>query len=99
MLSLSITDDAWADVTSARQFYQTREAWVADYFLETFLAEADSLTRFHGKHRKLFGLHKVKVGKFPAALYYRETAQEVVVVAVLDQRRDPQWIRRQLRTR
>ncbi len=99
MQSLTVTDDAWADVTAARQFYRAREAWVADYFLETFLTEAEALTRFHGKHRKAHGFHKVKVGKFPFALYYRDAADEIVVVAVLDFRRNPSWLRQQLSKR
>jgi hypothetical protein len=36
---------------------------------------------------------------FPFGIYYREHGDETLVVAILDLRRDPRWIRKQLRQR
>ncbi len=33
---------------------------------------------------------------FPSGIYYRETKSETQVIAVLDLRRDPNWIRKEL---
>ena len=37
--------------------------------------------------------------RFPFGIYYRETATETQVFAVLDLRRDPNWIRKELTDR
>jgi hypothetical protein len=34
--------------------------------------------------------------RFPFGIYYRETQSETQVLAVLDLRRDPNWIRKEL---
>jgi hypothetical protein len=34
--------------------------------------------------------------RFPFGIYYRETAEETQIVAVLDLRRAPAWIRKEL---
>jgi hypothetical protein len=36
---------------------------------------------------------------FPFGIYYRERGGETLVVAILDLRRNPKWIRKQLRQR
>jgi len=37
--------------------------------------------------------------RFPFGIYYREHSDETQVFAVLDLRRNPNWIRRELRKR
>lgn len=37
--------------------------------------------------------------KFPFGIYYRETADETQVYAILDLRREPTWIRAELLNR
>jgi hypothetical protein len=34
--------------------------------------------------------------RFPFGIYYRETAKETQVIAVLDLRKDPNWLRKEL---
>ena len=38
-------------------------------------------------------------GRFPFGIYYRDTEAATEVIAILDLRRDPFWIRRELRKR
>ena len=37
--------------------------------------------------------------RFSLGIYYRERGNDTLVAAVLDLRRDPKWIRKQLRQR
>jgi hypothetical protein len=39
------------------------------------------------------------VSRFPFAIYYRESGDEIKVFAILDLRRNPTWIRKELRHR
>ena len=52
---------------------------------------------YAGVHRKCFGYYRVLSRRFPYAVYYRIVGDEIQVWRVLDCRRDPEWIRRQLR--
>ena len=99
MRALTVTDDAWQDLRQGRLFYRGRENWLGDYFMETFFSEAASLLLFCGRHRRALGCHVVKMGRFPYSIFYRLLPDELVVVAILPQRRDPKWIRSQLRSR
>ncbi len=36
---------------------------------------------------------------FHLGIYYREEREDALVIAILDLRRDPRWIRKQLRQR
>jgi hypothetical protein len=41
-------------------------------------------------------LYRLLARRFPFGIYYRETEAETQVLAVLDLRRDPNWIRNEL---
>jgi hypothetical protein len=45
------------------------------------------------------GFHRLLSKRFPFAIYYERRADEVLIHAVLDCRRNPAWIRRRLRGR
>ena len=49
-----------------------------------------------GMHEKRFGYHCMPAKRFPYAVYYYIGKNEVLVVAILDERRDPDWIQRRL---
>jgi plasmid stabilization system protein ParE len=52
---------------------------------------------FHGGiHEVDFGYHRSLSKRFPFAIYYRVDGNVVTVVAVLDARRNPLWIRNRL---
>ena len=48
---------------------------------------------------RFFGCYRMLASRFPFGLYYQETSAEIRVVAILDLRRKPSWIRRELRRR
>jgi plasmid stabilization system protein ParE len=68
----------------------------ADYFRDCLLADIDSLAFYAGIHEKAYGYHRMRAKTFPFTIYYKLVENEVTVVAVLDARRDPSWIRERL---
>jgi len=46
-----------------------------------------------------FGYYRMIASTFPYGIYYREKPNETEVIAILDLRRNPSWLRRQLRKR
>jgi len=97
-MKLRILDLAEADLLSGFSFYEQRSATVGWYFLDSLSAEIESLHLYAGIHRKYLGYFRMLSRRFPYAVYYRIAGDEVQVWRVLDCRRDPSWIRKQLRT-
>jgi len=88
--------EAMEDLEQARSFYNEREAGVGEYCVTSLLADLESLALFHGAHRRQYGCHRMLASRFPFGIYYRETEHEARVIAVLDLRRNPSWIRKQV---
>lgn len=92
-------EDAAADIESGRQFYETREPGVGDYFVESILADLSSLVLYAGVHPVRFGFHRMLSRRFPFGIYYEVEGETAFVYAILDMRRDPLWIHGELRKR
>jgi len=97
-MKLRILDLAEADLLSGFKFYEGQSAGVGWYFLDSLSAEIESLHLYAGVHRKYLGYFRMLSRRFPYAIYYRITGDEIQVYRILDCRRDPRWIRNQLRT-
>ena len=54
---------------------------------------------YFGEHRIYLGYFRALSSRFPYAIYYRDMDETRQVVAVLDLRRSPEWIRDQLTAR
>lgn len=71
---------------------------MGDYFDESLASDIESLRLYAGIHAKSFGYQRMLSERFPYAVYCEvQGEQEVRVRAVLDCRRDPKWIRSQLK--
>ncbi len=84
------------DLEHGRDFYDSQEAGVGTYFLETVFSAIDSLRLYAGIHGVKFGFHQLFVPKFPYAIYYKVEGTRVVVYRILDCRSDPKKHRRAL---
>jgi hypothetical protein len=91
--------EAVQDLEEAREFYDAREPGVGDYCVSTLLADIESLALCHGIHRREHGCHRMLASRFPFGIYYLETETETRVVAALDLRQRPSWLRRRLTER
>ncbi len=98
-MTVVVLEDAGADIESGRHFYETREPGVGDYFVESILSDLSSLVLYAGIHPVHFGFHRVLSKRFPFGIYYEVEGETAFVYAILDMRRDPLWIRGELRKR
>ncbi|GAA5118170.1 hypothetical protein GCM10023212_08250 [Luteolibacter yonseiensis] len=96
-MRISIQPSALADLRSGFHFYESRESGLGDCFLETLYSEIDSLQLYGGIHAIHFGsFHRLLSKRFPYGIYYSVSADSIFVNAVLDLRRNPEWITRTL---
>jgi plasmid stabilization system protein ParE len=98
-MKLRILRPALEDLAAGRQFYDGQREGVGGYFFNSVFAEIDSLVLYGGIHRMVFGYHRLLAKRFPYAIYYRVIGDQVVIHRVLDCRRDPAWIRRELHSK
>jgi hypothetical protein len=97
MIRLRISEDAFADLDEGYWFYEIQEAGLGDYFASSIKGEIEGLKVTAGIHRRDYhDYHRLVCRVFPYAVYYTFAESEVVVWAVVDCRRDPEWIRRHL---
>ncbi len=96
MRRVVILAEAAEDLEEARDFYDEREAGLGGYCVTSLLADIESLALYHGIHRQHHGCFRMLASRFPFGIYYLETVAETRVVAALDLRRHPGWIREQV---
>ncbi len=97
MIQILISEDALGDLDEGYWFYERQEFGLGDYFASTLRSEIEGLKITAGIHRcDYLDYHRLLSRVFPYAVYYTFLADEVVVRAVIDCRRDPAWIRHHL---
>ena len=95
-MKIEVLTDAKEDLFSGYLFYELQETGIGDYFLDSISSDIDSLLIHHGYHRQFFGFHRLIAKTFPFSIYYRVVGETIFVDAVIDQRRDPESIRKHL---
>ena len=99
MRRVTLLAEAVDDLEEAKKFYDDREAGVGDYCVTSLLGDISSLASLHGIHRRQHRCFRLLASRFPFGIYYLETKHEIRVVAVLDLRRRPSWIRKEITRR
>ena len=94
-----ISDDALSDLDAAKAFYDSKELGVGEYFIGSLISDLDSLTFYSGIHVKQCGFFRMSSKRFPFGIYYEINQDTVMIIAILDMRRDPTWLDEQLETR
>lgn len=96
-MKIVIQSSALADLADGFDFYEEIEPGLGAYFLDSLYSDIDSLQLYAGIHIIHFGkYHRLLSKRFPYGIYYQMEEDTVLVRAVLDLRRDPEWIRRRL---
>lgn len=95
-MKIEILDEAQEDLIEGHRFYEMQSEGLGEYFLNSLFSDIDSLRIFAGIHPVHFGYHRLLSKRFPSAIYYRIENDTVRVYAVLDCRRNPNWIRNRL---
>lgn len=93
---VSISSDAEADLAEGFWFYERQSPGLGEYFRSCLIADIDSLAYYGGIHQISMGYRRALSKRFPFCIYYSMNEDTVIVVAVLDARRDPSWIRTRL---
>ncbi len=96
MRKVVVLAEAAEDIEQARIFYDAQEPGIGDYCADLLVADIENLALYHGIHSRYFGFYRMLAERLPFGIYYRETEKETQVFAVLDLRRDPNWIRKEL---
>jgi hypothetical protein len=80
-----------------RETFTTRmNRGVGEYCIDWLLTDIESLGHLSGIHPSHFDSHRMLARCFPFGIYYREHGNETQVFAILDLRRNPSWIRKEL---
>ena len=93
---ITILPSARKDLASGFSFYENQGSGLGSYFLESLFSDIDSLKLYAGIHPEVFNYYRFLSKRFPYAIYYSMEAGTVLVRAILDCRRDPAFVRRQL---
>jgi plasmid stabilization system protein ParE len=96
MRTVVVLAEAAEDIEQARDFYGEQEPVLGDYCADSLVADIASLALYHGIHSRHSGFYRMLARRFPFGIYYRDTMTQTRVFAVLDLRRDPNWIRKEL---
>jgi plasmid stabilization system protein ParE len=95
-MTINILPSALRDLEDCYGFYEDQEAGAGNYFMDRIVAEIRSLNVTGGTHRIVGGYHRYVSYRFPHEVFYRQQADLINVYAVVDGRRDPEWIRQHL---
>lgn len=97
-MRIRILTAAFNDLAAGRRFYERQGHGLGSYFLDSLFSDIDSLSLYAGIHRQVLGFHRLLSKRFPYAIYYQyRPDDEVIVFRVLDSRRDPVRIKKELR--
>jgi len=97
-MKIKILLSARIDLVEGRDFYEQQDEGAGGYFVDSIMGDIMGLEHTAGIHRRFFGLHRLIATRFPHAIYYKVINDEALVFRVLDCRRNPRWIARELRT-
>ncbi len=97
MMKVRILPPALEDLEVGFHFYEDQERGLGHTYLDELFSRIRELERTAGIHRLLMGHHRCLATRFHSAIYYTIEDQFILVRRILDLRRDPKWIRRQLR--
>ncbi len=96
-MKVQVLDEATADLADGYRFYERQVEGLGEYFLDTLWSDIQSLRLSGGIHAVHNGYHRLLSRRFPYAVYYRVESEVARVCAILDCRRDPDWIAKKLK--
>ena len=97
-MKIRILEQAYQDLIDGYCFYEKQEDGLGTYFLDSLFADIDSLRIYAGIHSVHFDkYYRLLSRRFPFAVYYCIENNTVLVYAVLDCRKNPAWIRENLK--
>ncbi len=95
-MEIRLLETAKEDLREGWSFYEKSAVELGDYFLDCIQADVRSLILYAGIHEMAEGYHRMLAKRFPFAVYYLIEDETIDVYAILDCRRDPEWIVKRL---
>jgi len=96
-MKIRILNSAYNDLLEGKLFYEKQSENLGDYFVNSLLADIDSLVLHGSIHMEVFGFHRLLSKRFPYAIYYKmDSENELTVWRVLDCRQNPEKTKLQL---
>ena len=97
MIYIKISEEALQDLRDGYLFYEAQEVGLGDYFSSCLRADIERLRIYGGIHRVVYkDYHRLLSKVFPYGIFYTIEGKQAVVWAVIDLRRDPDWIKARL---
>lgn len=90
-MNIRILELAIVDLEKGRDFYQSQQLGLGDYFLDSIFADVESLLLYAGTNQQFFGFYRLLAKRFPFAIYYQITT-EIQIWRILDCRARPQHL-------
>jgi plasmid stabilization system protein ParE len=97
MTKVRISEDALADLNDGFWFYEVQDPGLGDYFTSCLRSDIEGLKISAGIHSVVYSDYRRLLSRvFPFGIFYTIDKLGAVVWAVIDLRRDPDWIRDRL---
>ena len=93
---IQVLSEAEADLEDGRLFYESQEQGIGEYFWDSLLSDIESLIIYAGVHSKVYGYYRMSSKRFPYSIYYDLKDNTAYVIAVLPERRKPNWVHSKL---
>ena len=94
-----VLEQAATDLEHGREFYEMQRPGLGTYFVDSLIADIESIRLSAGIHSVHYGAHRLLAKHFPFAVYYNLYDGTATVIAVLDVRRNPTWVHSQMSRR
>lgn len=96
-MKIKLHSSAKKDLVEGFYFYEKQQQSIGQYFLDSLYSDLESLSITAGTHLTVYKTYFRMLSKrFPFAIYYTINNKTINVIAVLDCRRKPAWIRNKL---
>lgn len=97
-MKITILSSAINDIKDGLVFYENQKKCIGAYFSDSIISDIDSLLIYHGIHEKVHGKYLRNLSKrFSFAIYYSLQENNIIVKAILDCRKNPEWLRKKLK--
>ena len=97
MIRIQISEDALKDLNEGFLFYEFQDPGLGDYFVTQLRADIERLKLTAGSHQIVYrDFHRLLSRVFPYGVFYTVNDDAATVWAVIDLRRDPDWIHNRL---
>ena len=97
-MKIKISESAYRDLDEGFAFYELQEDSLGSYFQDSLFSDIDSLKIYAGIHSIHLGKYRLLSKRFPYSIYYTIKNDVIIVSAILDCRRNPNWIKTKLKS-